>query len=130
MAVRMLLVLLTLTGLVPAGECMCASAHHASDSDTGGEQYPVTLSPLGDHDHDDSYPIHHHPTCPTLNPQLGPPVAIAPTPIGVPAPFDLALAVWGLWPPEPSVTRCHTRSTSSPSARTLPLYLTQSALQI
>ena len=130
MVVRMLLVLLTLTGLVPAGDCMCASAHHASDSDTSGELDSVTLSPIGDHDHDDSHPIHHHPTCPALNPQLGPPVALAPVPFSSPAPPDCALTVWGSWSVEPSPLSCRIHSVSRPSAPALPLYLSQSTLQI
>ena len=135
MAVRMLLVLLTLTGLVPAGECTCASARHATEFDRGGERHPVALPPSadpagGDHDHDDSHPIHHHPTCPALDAQLGLPVALAPAPFGVPAPSDSALAVWGMGSPDPSASRCRSPSTSSPSTRTLPLYLSQSALQI
>ena len=128
MAVRMLLVLLTLTGLVPAGECTCASAHHhETDVDSVASSPFVDLT---DHDHDDSHPIHHHPTCPALDAQLGLLVALAPAPFSVPAPSDSAFAVWGVRPPDSSASRCRSRSTSSPSARALPLYLSQSALQI
>jgi len=130
MAIRMLLVLLTLTGPAPAAECTCASAHHATDSHQGDEPEPVAFVVQGAHGHDDSHPIHHHPTCPAINPQLGPPVALVPAPFSVPVPSDAAFVVWGMGSPDPSSLCCCIRLPSHPSARALPLYLSQSALQI
>ena len=127
MVVRMLLVLLMSVGLVPAGDCMCASAHHAADVESVAIS---TFADLATHDHDDDHPVHHHPTCPAINPRLDLPVALAPVPFSVPGSADATLAVWGSWSPEPLPLRCRSRSTSSPSARALPLYLSQSALQI
>ena len=128
MAVRLLLVLLTLTGLVPAGECTCASAHrHETDGDS------VAVSPfadLADHDHDDSHPIHHHPSCPALDARLGLPVALAPAPSGATVPLHHALAAWCSWSPEQTPSRCCLRLTSRPGARALPLYLSQLTLRI
>ncbi len=128
MAVRMLLVLLTLTGLVPVGECTCASAHHhETDVDS------VAISPfvdLSDHDHDDSHPIHHHPNCPEVRARLGLLIALAPIPLSTLLPSDCAPTNWGLRSPELTVTDCCVWFICNPSARALPLYLLQLTLRI
>lgn len=135
MAVRMLLVLLTLTGLVPAGDCACAacvSARRAAAARADADHVDAGLVSgcPAEHDHDDSHPIHHHSDCPALGARFDLLPSFAPAPFSGSDLADVALAAWGSWSSEQTVTRRCIRSPSRPSARALPLYLSQSALQV